>query len=162
MFGNKDRMDDSPTYTPPTSSSRSSNSSSDAITAYLGPDIAIEGTLKFESSVLIEGNFQGKIISETGSLVIGEKANVKADITAGTITVRGKLKGSVTANQRVHLQDRGSFNGELTTPSLQMDESVTFEGSCTMPKPGQSSPHKPKYENKSSEDKILEAVDSVR
>lgn len=162
MFGNtKERS--GPVATPnthtPTPSSRSH--SADAITAYLGPDTTIEGTLRFENSVLIEGKFKGTIHSEQGTLVVGESAEVEADITGGNVTIRGKVKGSVTAHQRVHLQDRGSFSGELTTPSLQMDESVTFDGSCKMPRPNQN-PNQGNKPRKTDEDKILAAVDSVR
>ena len=161
MFGNSKGTDDQST---PTTVSKPTparnNSSGDAITAYLGPDTNIEGTLRFENSVLIEGKFKGNIESEHGTLVVGESAEVEADISGGNVTVRGKVTGSITATQRVHLQDRGVFSGELTTPSLQMDESVTFDGSCKMPRPGQNKKTEPP--KKSTEDKILEAVDSVK
>lgn len=162
MFGNnKERPGPvaTPNTNPPSHSSR--NNSSDAITAYLGPDTTIEGTLRFENSVLIEGKFKGVIHSEHGTLVVGESAEVEADITGGNVTIRGKVKGSVTATQRVHLQDRGAFSGELSTPSLQMDESVTFDGSCKMPRPNQN-PNQANRPKKTDEDKILAAVDSVR
>lgn len=162
MFGNsKERSVPVATNLPtPPSQSSNRNNSSDAITAYLGPDTNIEGTLRFENSVLIEGKFKGTIHSDHGTLVVGESAEVEADITGGVISIRGKVKGSVTATQRVHLQDRGVFIGELTTPSLQMDESVTFDGSCKMPRSVQGNPaNKPK---KSDEERILSAVDSVR
>ena len=162
MFGNnKERtgpMSSPNPITAPQSSRRSS--AEESITAYLGPDVNIEGTLRFENSVLIEGKFKGEIHSEHGTLVVGESAEVDADITGGVITVRGKVTGSVTATQRVHLQDRGVFSGQLTTPSLQMDESVTFDGSCSMTKPGQNP--KPKNNPKNDEEKILDAVGSVK
>jgi cytoskeletal protein CcmA (bactofilin family) len=161
MFGNtKERSGPVATNYPNPPSQTTRNTSSDAITAYLGPDTNIEGTLRFENSVLIEGKFKGTIHSEHGTLVVGESAEVEADITGGNISIRGKVKGSVTATQRVHLQDRGVFSGELTTPSLQMDESVTFDGSCKMPRPGQNKPAE--KNKKSDEEKILSAVDSVR
>ncbi len=165
MFGSKDRQDEKPrTHTAPTPTPSARSASSDAITAYLGPDTQIEGTLRFENSVLIEGRFSGQIESDNGSLVIGEKAEVEADIRAGHITVRGKVTGSITATTRVHLQDRGSFSGELTTPSLQMDESVTFDGRCQMPQTGES-PRRtssPNRQKKNPQEKILEAVDAVK
>lgn len=161
MFGNnKERTGPMSSPNPITAPQATrKNNADEAITAYLGPDVDIQGTLKFENSVLIEGKFKGKIESEHGTLVIGESADVEADITGGVITVRGKVKGSLTATQRVHLQDRGIFSGELCTPSLQMDESVTFDGTCSMPKQGQSV-HKPS--SKKTEDKILDAVESVK
>ena len=163
MFGNNKESTGpmtSPTAKTATQSSRR-NTGDEAITAYLGPDVNIEGTLKFENSVLIEGKFKGEIQSTDGTLVIGESAEVEADISGGVVTVRGKVTGSVTASQRVHLQDHGVFSGQLTTPSLQMDESVTFDGSCSMPKAGQLPKHN-QNKPKKAEDKILDAVESVK
>jgi len=160
MFGNNKETSGPMTKPSPITAPQASRKNADeAITAYLGPDVNIEGTLKFENSVLIEGKFKGKIQSENGTLVVGESAEVEADITGGVINVRGKVTGSVTAKQRVHLQDRGVFSGELTTPSLQMDESVTFDGTCSMPKQGQTTNTN---QSKKAEDKILDAVGSVK
>lgn len=162
MFGNnKERTGPMSTPTHNAAPSASRKSADESITAYLGPDVDIEGTLRFENSVLIEGKFKGEIQSENGTLVVGESAVVEADISGGFITVRGKVTGSVTASQRVHLQDRGVFSGQLTTPSLQMDESVTFDGSCSMPKQGAPS-NKPQQKAKKDEEKILDAVGSVK
>lgn len=167
MFGNKANetgaQEPTTTSTPPRStSSQPKNTSNNNITAYLGPDIRIEGTLHFESSVLIEGEFKGEIVSEHGQLTIGEKAHVEGDLTGGQITIRGHVEGSVNATERVHLADRGELIGDLTTPSLQMDESVTFEGSCRMN--GGRSPQKKDTEKKTpvnSSEEIVDAIESV-
>ena len=88
----------------------------------------------------------------------------KDEITAylARPAVRGHVEGKITATQRVHLQNQGTLIGELTTPSLQMDENVTFDGSCSMPRKGEnrsSSPSTPK--NVKEEDKIADAVETV-
>lgn len=162
MFGNKDQKESDFAPIPQPSAppkQRNSSSSKDEITAYLGPDVKIEGTLYFQQSVLIEGKVKGEIKSENGQLVIGEKAKIDATIHAGSVTVRGHVQGKITATQRVHLQNQGTLIGELTTPSLQMDENVTFDGSCSMPRKGESSSSSSK--NTKTEDKITEAVETV-
>jgi cytoskeletal protein CcmA (bactofilin family) len=165
MFGNKgneiETQAPARTNAPARSNTGSQPKNTSNITAYLGPDIRIEGVLRFESSVLIEGEFKGEIVSERGQLTIGEKARVEGDLSAGQITIRGHVEGSVTANERVHLADRGELIGDLTTPSLQMDESVTFEGNCRM----NGGSAKPKSDDKrtkenSSKD-IVDAIESV-
>ncbi len=160
MFGNKDRPSD-PTPTPPQSAPARRNPKADEITAYLGPDVSIEGTLRFDQSVLIEGRVKGQIHSENGVLVIGEKAEVEAEIHAGCVTVRGRVEGTITATERVHLQNEGTLIGELTTPSLQMDEKVTFDGSCSMPRKGEASKKKSSGHSKNSAQSIVDAVESA-
>lgn len=167
MFGNKgnDTVTEKPT--PQAAAPARSNmnttqkNNNNSITAYLGPDIRIEGTLHFESSVLIEGEFKGKIVSEHGQLTIGEKARVEGDLTGGQITIRGHVEGSVNATERVHLADRGELIGDLTTPSLQMDESVTFDGSCKM-NGGRKHENKPaEHKPRNSSEEIVDAIQSV-
>lgn len=167
MFGNKGN--ETTTETPAatsaparrTSSQPKTNASTNNITAYLGPDIRIEGTLHFESSVLIEGEFKGEIVSEHGQLTIGEKARVEGNLTGGQITIRGHVEGSVNATERVHLADRGELIGDLTTPSLQMDESVTFEGSCRMNGGGRKTASEPEKKKESTSEEIVDAIQSV-
>ncbi|RKZ06745.1 hypothetical protein DRQ32_10820 [bacterium] len=174
MFGNKGNENATQAPKPQTASTARSNmnptqKNNNSITAYLGPDVKIEGTLTFESSVLIEGEFKGRIVSEHGQLTIGEKARVEGDLTGGQITIRGHVEGSVNATERVHLADRGELIGDLTTPSLQMDESVTFEGSCKMNGGGksnnqsnsQSNQMKSEQENVDSGKEIVDAIHSV-
>jgi cytoskeletal protein CcmA (bactofilin family) len=165
MFGNKGNEINMPesTASAPTPTRSTNPAKKNAITAYLGPDIRIEGTLHFESSVLIEGEFKGQIISERGQLTIGEKARVEGDLTGGQITIRGHVEGSVTASERVHLADHGELLGELTTPSLQMDESVTFDGSCKMTggKARKSKPENEKKSEKDTQEDIVDAIHSV-
>lgn len=163
MFGNKPNemmtQTDTPQPAAPTRS-RSNENQKNSITAYLGPDVRIEGTLHFESSVLIEGEFKGKVVSEHGQLTIGEKARVEGDLTGGQITIRGHVEGSVTATERVHLADRGELIGDLTTPSLQMDESVTFDGSCKM-NGGKRNKKDDKTEARSRSEEIVDAIHNV-
>lgn len=171
MFGNKGN--ETVTQTPKPQAAAPARSTmntipkttnNNSITAYLGPDIRIEGTLHFESSVLIEGEFKGKIVSQNGQLTIGEKARVEGDITGGQITIRGHVEGSVNATERVHLADRGELIGDLTTPSLQMDESVTFDGSCKMNggrRNEQKNEQKHAEKNRNTSEHIVEAIESV-
>ena len=166
MFGNKGNENDTQAPAATTAPARNTStgsqparSNTNNITAYLGPDVRIEGTLHFESSVLIEGEFKGKIVSENGQLTIGEKAKVEGDLTGGQITIRGHVEGSVTATERVHLADRGELIGDLTTPSLQMDESVVFDGSCKMN--GNRRKKDEKKEAKTSSEEIVDAIQSV-
>ncbi len=172
MFGGKDKKDEPqasvelPRVEKSTPSpSRGKNHDSNQITAYLGPDVHIEGKLRFENSVLIEGTFKGEIES-TGNLVIGENAEVDAQITTRTITIKGSVKGSVEASERVELKHNGRLQGDVITPSLQMDETVFFQGSCSMPTGKEhhtaSNPNPSAKPKKAAVEEIVEAVETSR
>jgi len=95
-----------------------------------------EGKLCYEGTLRIGGTFKGEIYTND-VLVIGEGARVQAEIEAGTIIINGEVTGNVVAKHRVEIHRPAVFRGNITTPSLMVDEGVIFEGSSKMvaPKP---------------------------
>ena len=89
------------------------------------------GELKFDTSLRIEGNFKGKIISK-GHLIIGENAKIRASIKAQSIVIAGEVKGNVEAFDRLELLPTGRLYGNIKTKKLKMADGVVFEGSCEM------------------------------
>src|SRR5437868_1482019 len=66
--------------------------------AVLGKGVTFDGTLRFTGALRIDGTFKGQILAGD-SLLIGEGADVAADITCGTIKVSGEARGSLTATR---------------------------------------------------------------
>ncbi|MFO0680252.1 MAG: polymer-forming cytoskeletal protein [Polyangiaceae bacterium] len=102
------------------------------ITALLGRGTRFEGKLHFEGSVRIDGSFRGEIRSE-GTLVIGDGAEVEAEIDVHTVIVRGgTLRGNVRAAVAIEVYAPGRVTGSLHSPSLFIDRGVEFQGTCRM------------------------------
>jgi cytoskeletal protein CcmA (bactofilin family) len=97
----------------------------------IGSGSHILGTLNFEASVRVEGNVEGDIVAR-GSIVVGESAVVKAQLTADTIVVAGKVTGDLVARSRVEVRAPGELHGNISTPSLVIHDGVVFEGRCSM------------------------------
>ncbi|MFW6181031.1 MAG: bactofilin family protein [Spirochaetota bacterium] len=96
---------------------------------------SFNGTLRFSTSIRIEGSFRGKIISD-GFLIIGENAKVRANIKANAIVIAGEVKGDVEAVERLEMLPSGRLYGNIKTRKLKMADGVVFEGSCEMIKVG--------------------------
>jgi cytoskeletal protein CcmA (bactofilin family) len=94
------------------------------------------GDLKFEEGFRIDGKFEGKITSGS-ELVIGETADVEAEIHVKKLLVNGSLRGNVVASERIDLQPKARILADLTTPALSIEEGAFFQGSCKM---GQETP----------------------
>jgi len=103
----------------------------DAIQAHLGKGSRIEGKLTFEGSVKVDGQVDGEIQAQE-AVLIGETALLNAQITAGTVVLKGRLTGDIVARKRVELRAPGKLIGNITTPSLVIHEGVVFEGHCSM------------------------------
>lgn len=105
------------------------------IHALMGRGTEFEGVLSFEGRVRIDGAFKGEIYSD-GILILGDGAEVEAQIEVGTLIVRGgSLRGNVVARQLIEIHAEGSVRGDITAPQIDIDKGSVFEGKCTMASP---------------------------
>ena len=104
---------------------------------HVRPDAALEiNTLlgrgsTFEGTVRIDGKLSGEIFSDD-VLVVGEGAELHAEIDVGDIIIQGLVIGNIRAKRSVEVHAPGRVRGDVTTPSLQVDKGVIFEGRCYM------------------------------
>ena len=101
------------------------------LNALLGKGSQFEGKLLFEGTVRIDGKFSGEIVS-TDTLIIGEGAEVKANIQVGTLTCLGDYQGDARASKSVELKAPAKVRGNITTASIVIDRGVFFDGTCKM------------------------------
>jgi cytoskeletal protein CcmA (bactofilin family) len=102
------------------------------LTALLGRGTRFEGKLFFTGRLRIDGHFSGQIRSDD-VLVIGDGAEISAEIDAGTVIVRGGVvTGNIRARTAIELYVPARVVGNLWSPSIFIDRGVKVEGSCTM------------------------------
>ena len=102
------------------------------ITALLGRGTRFEGKLHFDGRVRVDGYFQGEINSDD-TLIIGDGAEVHAEIDVATVIVRGgQVHGNIRARNAIEIHAPGKMIGNLHSPSLFIDRGVEFQGSCRM------------------------------
>jgi cytoskeletal protein CcmA (bactofilin family) len=107
------------------------NSEGFEVTGIIDKGCDFEGKLIFEGVFRIDGSFKGEIITND-VLIVGEGALVNANIEAGTVIICGEVSGSVLAKHRVEIRRPAVFRGNISTPSLLVDEGVIFEGRSKM------------------------------
>ena len=100
-------------------------------TAFLGKGTRISGKISFEGTARIEGQVEGEIVAND-TLLIGESALLNAQITGGTVVIHGKVTGDINASKKLEIRAPGRLYGNVTTPSLVIEEGVVFEGHCSM------------------------------
>ena len=102
------------------------------ITALLGRGTHFDGKLHFEGRVRIDGSFRGEIRSPD-VLIIGEGAEIDAEIDVGTVIIKGgSVSGNVRAAHSIELYVPARVSGSLHSPEIFMDKGVQFSGTCTM------------------------------
>ena len=91
----------------------------------------IEGTLELDGEVKLEGHIKGKVTG-TGLIVIGERADLQADIFAPSIVVHGMVRGQIHASDRLELHRTAQVKGMIQAARIRVDEGAAFEGECRM------------------------------
>lgn len=99
----------------------------------LDVDASMQGSLVFKDPVnlRINGKFEGALETR-GNLTIGSTAIISADITGDNIIVGGKVKGRVTAKERLTLLPSAVVEGTIYPARLNIAEGAILEGHCSM------------------------------
>jgi len=104
----------------------------DSISTFLGSDASIDGTVEFRGAIRLDGNVKGKIKSNGGTLIVGEKAVVEAKITVGVAIIMGEVQGTIDAQDRIEIYPPGRVIGDIQAPVITVDEGGIFNGNCIM------------------------------
>jgi cytoskeletal protein CcmA (bactofilin family) len=105
------------------------------ITTILGKGSAFDGKLTFEGAVRIDGEFSGEIRTE-GTLIIGETAEVKAQINVSRVVVQGIVRGDIAASEAIEILAPAKVYGNVSTPVLEIQKGALFEGNSQMESAG--------------------------
>lgn len=100
----------------------------------LGPSLLVKGEISGNEDLLIDGSVEGVVRLNEKKLMIGPTANVKADIIAGQVVVRGNVRGNVWARHRIEIGNDGSLTGDLTTAQAFIEDGAWFKGSIVIEK----------------------------
>ena len=108
----------------------------------------IEGTLELDGEVKLEGQIKGKVTG-TGVVIVGEQANLQADVNAPIVIVHGIVRGEMHASERLELHRTAKVKGSIRAARVRIDEGAIFEGECRMvPKEPPARAELPKSEEK--------------
>ncbi|GBC64076.1 hypothetical protein DENIS_5078 [Desulfonema ishimotonii] len=102
------------------------------ISTFLGPESSIEGILEFQGTIRLDGNVKGKICSSSGTVIVGEKAVINADIIVDGAVIMGEVNGTIDAKDRIEVYPPGRVTGDIYAPVISIDSGATFNGNCGM------------------------------
>jgi len=93
----------------------------------LNSDVEIKGNVKFAGELTLEGKLEGEVNSD-GTLIIGETGTVNGNVSAGIVSVRGKINGNITARDKIEIKSKAEVFGDIRSAKLAIEEGVTFVG----------------------------------
>ncbi len=107
----------------------------------LGQSICIRGELTGDEDLTLDGKMEGKINLQDHNLTIGPGGRIKADVSARTVMIRGKVTGNITAHEKVELAATGRLKGDIVAPRIAIADGAQFKGSVDMSGGKEEAPH---------------------
>jgi cytoskeletal protein CcmA (bactofilin family) len=97
----------------------------------------IKGEVTGSESLYIDGRVEGSINLAGNRVTVGRNGVVSANINAREIVVLGKVRGNLTASDRVDIRSDGSLTGDVVAARISIEDGAFFKGGIDIRKGGQ-------------------------
>ncbi len=104
--------------------------------ATIGKSLVIKGEVSGSESLYIDGRVEGSINLSGNRVTIGRNGVVSANINAREIVVLGKVRGNLTASDRVDIRSDGSLTGDVVAARISIEDGAFFKGGIDIRKAG--------------------------
>lgn len=105
--------------------------------ATIGKSLVIKGEVTGSESLYIDGRVEGSINLAGNRVTVGRNGVVSANINAREIVVLGKVRGNLTASDRVDIRSDGSLTGDVVAARISIEDGAFFKGGIDIRKGGQ-------------------------
>jgi cytoskeletal protein CcmA (bactofilin family) len=124
LFGNNKKESNTPSV-----STTNPTAVESGLTCIIAKGTVITGKVITTENIRIDGTIKGelrcdkKVVMDAGGLVEG-------NIYAGESTIKGKVEGTVTVNNTLHLLDSSFIKGDIKAKKLHVEEGARYDGQC--------------------------------
>jgi cytoskeletal protein CcmA (bactofilin family) len=101
---------------------------SPSASACISQGIRIKGEVTGSEDLFVDGHVEGKLNLSNGSLTVGPNGEVKADIFAREVIVRGRVDGKIVGREKIQLWSTGNVAGDLQTERLVIEDGAVLRG----------------------------------
>jgi len=103
----------------------------------IGAGTTIEGEIKTEGDLRIDGKIIGNILSK-GRLVTGPRSVITGDIVCVNGNIDGTVKGNIQVSETLKVTKTAIIDGNITSKKLVVDEGAVIQAKITMSSSGQN------------------------
>ena len=104
--------------------------------ATIGKSLVIKGEVTGSESLFVDGKIEGAINLPGNRVTVGRNGQVAANITAREVVVLGKVRGNISASDRVDIRSEGSLTGDVAAARIAIEDGAYFKGGIDIKKPG--------------------------
>ncbi|TVR81357.1 MAG: polymer-forming cytoskeletal protein [Chitinophagaceae bacterium] len=118
MFGNKNEKN-------------STNNPTGSNVNIFGQGTSIEGEIKSDGDIRIDGHVKGSVISKA-KIVVGKTGIIDGEVYCSNADISGEVKGVLVVRELLYIKNSGKIDGEIKTSKLVVESGAKFNGQCSM------------------------------
>jgi len=96
--------------------------------AVISKGLFVKGEISGTESLYIDGKVEGAINLPGNRVTIGRNGQVGANVTAREVVVMGKVRGNVSASDRVDIRAEGALSGDVSAARISIEDGAFFKG----------------------------------
>ena len=110
---------------------------------------SVEGTIRAESDLRVDGSIKGTLICDA-RLIIGPTGYVEGEVQCQSAVIEGKFEGKLEVKEQLNVRENAVINGNVYTSTLVIQPGAVFNVTCTMGATRPSSSTAKSAQNKST------------
>lgn len=111
--------------------SNGTSSVSSTATNSLVQGTSIEGSIKADMDIRIDGTLTGSLHCK-GKVIIGPTGHINGEISCENAVIEGKFEGTLTVTDILHVKETAKVEGDVSTNKLVVQPGSIFNVKCKM------------------------------
>ena len=99
----------------------------------IGESIKVKGNFNGQGNIIIDGTLEGSLKTK-GSVMVGPKAKISANIEAQEIIINGQIKGNLVIKKCLYIGKTAIITGDVECFQISIEKGGTLNGHCSMNK----------------------------
>lgn len=91
----------------------------------------IEGTVRSESDIRIDGTIKGNLHCDA-KVIIGPTGHIEGEVTCQNAVIEGTFNGKIKVTALLNIRESAKVSGDVTTDKLIVQSGAVFNVSCHM------------------------------
>ena len=94
----------------------------------IGKHIYIEGTIRGDEHLLIEGSIKGMVDMPKNEFHLGTNGRFEGEIHALNVNIGGQMEGEIKSIERVVITKDANFQGDIKSKTISLEDGAYFKG----------------------------------
>lgn len=97
----------------------------------IGQSVRVKGNFHGQGNFIVEGIVEGSV-KTTNYLLVGQKAEISANIEAKDSIISGKIKGNIKIQNYLEIKSGASINGDIKAKEISIEKGAKLNGNVVM------------------------------